>query len=282
MPIIATAAISLSLAFAASGCVTTEAEKPLPLANYAPILLAQKSPDQLRQDLRGFFGRGAFVRKAPYRGADVTWYDADWADASFGADGVSIKFRNAAPNYAYRTNHPDPTHTYRFDYDELAGVAFNAGTCNTRKAPLPHGMELQPYPAVGPELCNTLFSLGQYYENQRKKDDAAFADLAARYRDRPIRPALPEDLRRLIVQAETLRDRKDYDGAIGLLRQALRRDPVVYPAAWFNLALLYEQQEEFGRALDAMKKYLVLQPDAKDARAAQDKIYSWELLAKRP
>jgi hypothetical protein len=30
-----------------------------------------------------------------------------------------------------------------------------------------------------------------------------------------------------------------------------------------------------------MKQYLTLEPDAKDARSAQDKIYEWELMMAR-
>ena len=58
-------------------------------------------------------------------------------------------------------------------------------------------------------------------------------------------------------------------------------DPVSYPAAYFNLALLYEQQEQYSRAIDAMRKYLLLQPNAADARSAQDKIYEWEIQARK-
>ena len=81
------------------------------------------------------------------------------------------------------------------------------------------------------------------------------------------------------MQAELLRERKDYDGAAERYRKVVDLAPVVYPAAYFNLALLYEQQERYPQAINAMKKYLLLQPAAQDARAAQDKIYGWEMLA---
>jgi hypothetical protein len=42
------------------------------------------------------------------------------------------------------------------------------------------------------------------------------------------------------------------------------------------MALLYAEKQDFERAVKNMKKYLLLLPDAPDARAAQDKIYEWE------
>jgi len=276
--------VSLATSIALAGCVATEVNRPAPLVNYSPAVLAQKSPERLKQDLNGFFAKVDFVRRGPYRGADVTWYDGTWAVTSFGTDGIFIKFKNAAPNYAYQQNNPDPTHTYGFFYDELAGIAFNAGTCDTKTAPLPHGMTVHFYPIhppVGPEVCDTLFSLGQHYKRQQEQDAAAFAEQAAKYRKQPIKPTLSEDQRRLIVQAESARQRKDYGGAAELFRTAIRMDPVSYPPAYFNLALLYEQQGHYARAIESMRKYLTLQPNAADARAAQDKIYEWEVLAEK-
>lgn len=267
-----------------AGCVTTETQKAAPLVNYAPAVLAQKSPDQLKQDLRALFGKVDFVRTAPYKGADITWYDGTWAVTTFGEDGVFMKFKNAGPNYAYQRNNPDPTHSYGFFYDELADLAFSPATCTTKAAPLPHGMTMHFYPIlppVGPEVCDTLFSLGQHYRRQQQKDAAAFTEQAARVRAQAVKPALSEEQRRLVVQAEHLRQQKDYLGAADLFRTAIRLGPVSYPPAYFNLALLYEQEGLYARAIESMRRYLALQPNAADARAAQDKIYQWELQARQ-
>jgi hypothetical protein len=40
--------------------------------------------------------------------------------------------------------------------------------------------------------------------------------------------------------------------------------------------LLSAQIHNFNDAILNMKKYLMLVPDAEDARSAQDKIYEWE------
>ncbi len=73
--------------------------------------------------------------------------------------------------------------------------------------------------------------------------------------------------------------RKNYAQALDLYQQALDIDPVAYPEAYFNSALLLELMERYAAAIDFMKKYLLLLPNGKDARQAQDKIYEWELLS---
>jgi len=53
-------------------------------------------------------------------------------------------------------------------------------------------------------------------------------------------------------------------------------DQTAYPSAYSNLALLLAQIHMFDAAIYNMKKYLLLEPEAADARSAQDKIYEWK------
>ena len=80
------------------------------------------------------------------------------------------------------------------------------------------------------------------------------------------------------MQANALNERKNYAGAIDLYTKTIEIDPVSYPEAYFNLALLSAQMQRFKPAIDYMKQYLLLEPGAKDARSGQDKIYEWELM----
>ncbi len=107
---------------------------------------------------------------------------------------------------------------------------------------------------------------------------AEFEAQAAQFRAAAVKPAVTEAQRRYIVQANALGQMKDYQGALDLYRKALEVDPVAYPACYFNMALLAVGQDRYRTAISLMKKYLLLVPDAKDARAAQDKIYEWEIL----
>jgi hypothetical protein len=47
------------------------------------------------------------------------------------------------------------------------------------------------------------------------------------------------------------------------------------------VALLFAQQNRFKSAINYMKQYLMLVPDAPDARSAQDKIYEWKLMIQK-
>ena len=67
-----------------------------------------------------------------------------------------------------------------------------------------------------------------------------------------------------------------YDKAIELYNKAIEVDQSAYPAGYSNLALLSAQINKFDAAIFYMKKYLLLEPEATDARSAQDKIYEWE------
>lgn len=114
------------------------------------------------------------------------------------------------------------------------------------------------------------------------QDSAAeFEARAAQYRQAAVKPPVTEAQRRYIVQANALNQIKDYQGALDLYQKALEVDPVAYPACYFNMALLAVEQGRYRTAITLMKKYLLLVPEAKDARAAQDKIYEWEVMMRK-
>lgn len=110
---------------------------------------------------------------------------------------------------------------------------------------------------------------------------AEFEAQAARYRALPIKPEVTEEQRKFIVQANALSQQKAYADALEFYNKVLAIDPVSYPAAYFNMALLSAQENRFQSAIGYMKKYLLLEPNAGDARSAQDKIYEWELMVSR-
>jgi len=103
-----------------------------------------------------------------------------------------------------------------------------------------------------------------------------FEPIAAHYKALKMKPPVSEEQRRFIVQANSFNEQKDYYKAIELYHKAITIDQTSYPAAYSNLALLSAQVSNFYEAIFYMKKYLMLEPDADDARSAQDKIYLWE------
>ena len=116
------------------------------------------------------------------------------------------------------------------------------------------------------------------FEEEQQNKLARFEPIAAQYRALASKPSVPEEQRRLIVQANALSQQKKYDKAIEQYLKALELNPTSFPAAYFNLALLNEKLNRPLSAIIYMKHYLLLEPQAKDARSAQDKIYEWELM----
>jgi len=109
-----------------------------------------------------------------------------------------------------------------------------------------------------------------------RADSIQFSTLVSEYREMEVKPVVTEQQRKYIVQANSFAKDKIYTQAIEAYKNAIAIDPVAYPAAYYNLALILAEKEDFREAIKNMKKYLLLVPDAPDARAAQDKIYEWE------
>jgi len=136
-------------------------------------------------------------------------------------------------------------------------------------------------PADVRRIADNLFILQQSVNQQRESRLKNFKEQAAQYRALAVKPAISEEQRKFVVQANALSQLKDYTGAMRLYRKAIAVDPVSYPAAYFNLALLSAQIKRYDAAINSMQQYLLLMPDAQDARSAQDKIYEWEAMSQK-
>lgn len=119
---------------------------------------------------------------------------------------------------------------------------------------------------------------------KEKRDEArrlVFEQKAAEYRAMKVKPVVSEEQRKFIVQANAFNQQKMYTKAIELYFKAIEVDQTAYPAGYSNLALLLAQTNNFSAAIINMKKYLLLEPEAADARSAQDKIYEWEAMIQK-
>ncbi|MDO9254119.1 MAG: hypothetical protein Q7U54_01310 [Bacteroidales bacterium] len=121
-----------------------------------------------------------------------------------------------------------------------------------------------------------IFIQKQLKENPYYAELALFEPIASQYRALTIKPAVSEEQRKYIVQANSFNQQKTYYKSIELYNKAIEVDQTAYPAAYSNLALLSAQTGKYNTAIYQMKKYLLLEPDSADARSAQDKIYEWE------
>ncbi len=115
------------------------------------------------------------------------------------------------------------------------------------------------------------------YNNEINK----FKSLVIQQKSSNSTDQITEDQRKFIVQANAQNEAKNYFVALKLYENAIGINPFTYPQAYYNMALIASQIKNYHYAMFNMKKYLILSPDASDARAAQDKIYEWELLIEK-
>jgi len=130
-------------------------------------------------------------------------------------------------------------------------------------------------------LTDALFFRQQQVKNlmtQYEEQLVRFEPVAAQHRALAVKPAVSEEQRKLFVQANALAQQKEYGKALTQYEKAIALDRTAYPEAYFNMALLAAQEHRPVTAIFYMRHYLLLRPDAKDARSAQDKIYEWEML----
>jgi tetratricopeptide (TPR) repeat protein len=101
------------------------------------------------------------------------------------------------------------------------------------------------------------------------------AGIIEAYLKLPSKPPLPEDARRYAVQARTYIGDKRFEDASRSLDRVLSIAPW-YPTVHYDKALVSAELKDWSGAIDSMKSYLRLAPQAPDARQVQDKIYEWE------
>jgi hypothetical protein len=133
--------------------------------------------------------------------------------------------------------------------------------------------------ATGGNIFTALDTYGQAYNSALTSEQSldAVKAMAQLNQVMPSNPVLPEDVRRLQINAVGAISDKKFTEAADLYAEAL----IVaqwWPAGHFNRALVLGETGDYGEAKREMKFYLQLAPDAPNARAAQDKIYDWERL----
>jgi len=106
----------------------------------------------------------------------------------------------------------------------------------------------------------------------------SFQEVVNQYKSANPKPVMPEMARKYKVQAEFAAQEKRFDKAIELYGKALEIVPW-WPEGHFNLALALGEAKKYKQAMLEMNRYLLLAPEAPEARAAQDKIYQWESVA---
>ena len=123
-------------------------------------------------------------------------------------------------------------------------------------------------------IVSTLFCMPVFADN----NSDSFQEVVTQYQAANPKPVMPEVARKFRVQAEFAVQEKRLDQAIDLYRKALDIVPW-WPEGHYNLALVLGETKKYREAMREMNRYLLLAPEAPEARAAQDKIYQWESVA---
>ena len=108
-------------------------------------------------------------------------------------------------------------------------------------------------------------------------DLAAFGTLAAQMKSAGAKP--PDGWEKYQILAEQAIKDADYLKAINNYEEGVAAYPL-WAEGWFNAALLYGEMKEYESAANRMRHYLILMPDAPDAKAAREKLIVWEDKAK--
>jgi tetratricopeptide (TPR) repeat protein len=120
-----------------------------------------------------------------------------------------------------------------------------------------------------------LISVPAFADNTQITKDP-FQDIVAKYQAANPKPKLSEEARKFKVQAEFEVQQKQFVTAAEFYGKALEIAPW-WPEGHFNRAIILGETKQYQDAMIEMKHYLLLVPDAPDARAAQDKIYEWDV-----
>jgi tetratricopeptide (TPR) repeat protein len=128
-------------------------------------------------------------------------------------------------------------------------------------------------------FVDAIMAMKYYASKQFLADDASsfvdFEEKANVWRALTQKPRLPEETRRFRVLADDAVQNKQFDKAADYYEQGLAIEPM-WAAGQFNAALIYAELEFYPLAVMHMKRYLALEPNAKDVKVYQDKIYIWE------
>lgn len=108
----------------------------------------------------------------------------------------------------------------------------------------------------------------------RQQQENAFLQQANAWRALAVKPAMPEDAYVHKVLAENAYKEKNLPKAMAEYRAALNLFPT-WPDGQNNLAILCGESGDYECALKHMQNYLMLVPNAPDARAALDHIIIW-------
>jgi tetratricopeptide (TPR) repeat protein len=105
-----------------------------------------------------------------------------------------------------------------------------------------------------------------------------FSTHAAEWRALATKPPLPDAVRvRRLMAEDSLKNQKPQD-ALTYYEQGLEIYSL-WPEGWYNASLVAGALSDYSIAIEFMRNYLLLVPNAADAQAAHDQIEIWKIKA---
>lgn len=206
---------------------------------------------------------GGFEFTAPYS-SRITAGEWQHSDGT-----VSVSFKKDdeyVQAYLLGATHPEAI----LDPSPLYDVGFFP---DPEEKPLDHPQLQWPDIATAQNFADAFNRL--LYAAYRDEEYVAFRVAAQAWRDNPVKPPLSPEADRHRILAENAIKEKDIAAAIKHFERALEFQPM-WPAGWFNLALIYAEQKKYADATDRMQHYLELVPNAQDASDARTQMIIWK------
>ncbi len=150
---------------------------------------------------------------------------------------------------------------------------------------------LKPYATSKKENASRLRTQGRYKEALKElaevmkiadgsELEALCREIAGMIAIDPGLSVIPEEARKHALRGDVLTEEGQFEDAVKEYQRAVQAAPYI-PKLYFNTAMLYGELKKYSMAIRYMKTYLLLAPEAPNARAAKDQIYKWEFMMEK-
>jgi tetratricopeptide (TPR) repeat protein len=252
-----------------------------PPGNAASLSIAHARAELREAIKKRFVG----TMKSCFLGVCVTWVLSEATEFRLAAGGFDVNAPFTADNHPGDGKIPvdfkkdqDYVQAYRLWHVSCStGSCYNIGYLpKPSRHPLAYQVFEWPDEAAAQKFADAFNRLlYAAYHDEEEGEFANFSAAAKAWRENPAKPPLSPEAERQRILAENAISEKNFDSAVEHYESALEVQPM-WPAGWFNLALIYAEQNNYADATDRMKHYLELVPDAPDANDARTQMIIWE------
>ncbi|MCI0749704.1 MAG: hypothetical protein L0Y32_04045 [Nevskiales bacterium] len=126
------------------------------------------------------------------------------------------------------------------------------------------------------EVADAIYQLrNKTFSESGVAGQTSFSEIARRYREATVKPAVPEAARKHMQEAQSAYRQKRFKEAATASAAAVQLVPW-WPEGRFNHAVILRATQEYEGAIAEMNRYLELVPAASNVEAARKQIRQWE------